>query len=116
MNWHNVARCDQVKPGQPLIVTVQGKQVGLFHEGGDYFAVLDFCPHAGAPICRGRVSGAVACDEQGNLRYDHDRQVLRCPWHHWEFDLRTGKALLPIREKLRTYPIRVEDDHLLVQI
>ncbi|MFA9479479.1 Rieske (2Fe-2S) protein [Phycisphaerales bacterium AB-hyl4] len=107
---------DELQPGQSKVVDVAGKSVGVFHEGGTYHAVLNFCPHAGAPICLGRVRGAVVVDDEGRTGYDHERRVLRCPWHHWEFDLATGKPLTAIREKLKTYPVRVEGDEIQVDI
>lgn len=108
--WHKVAQPGEIAPGQPKIVSLQGKEIGVFFEGGRYFAVLNYCPHFGAPICRGMVSGAVVCDEDGKPSYDHSRPVLRCPWHRWEFDMETGRALAPIKERIKTYEVRVEGD------
>ncbi|MBC8102426.1 MAG: Rieske (2Fe-2S) protein [Cytophagales bacterium] len=105
--WQPVAEVGEVAPGEPKIVSVNGKEIGIFCEGGRYFAVLNFCPHFGAPICRGKVFGAVTATEPGKLSYDPDRLVLRCPWHRWEFDLETGQALTPIRQRLKTYPVQV---------
>lgn len=110
MAWHRALPADELAEGKQRIVEVAGKEVGVFYEGGRYFAVLNFCPHAGAPICRGWVEGAVVADDAGRLAYDHDRRILRCPWHHWEFDLATGKAVAPVKQKIRTYPVERRDD------
>jgi nitrite reductase/ring-hydroxylating ferredoxin subunit len=107
MSWHLAASVGEISPGKPKIVSVNGKEIGIFHEGGRYFAVLNFCPHFGAPICRGKVFGAVMADESGSQFYDSSRLVLRCPWHRWEFDLETGQALTPIRQRLKTYPVHL---------
>lgn len=116
MTWHEVAKVNEVSPETPKVVTIDGKQIGVMQDGDSYHAVLNFCPHAGAPICQGRISGAVVCDEAGAMTYDQQRRVLRCPWHHWEFDLETGRALLPIRERIKVYPVRVEGDAILVRV
>jgi nitrite reductase/ring-hydroxylating ferredoxin subunit len=113
MAWYQVASRDEIAPGQPKIVDVGGKSIGVFHEGGRYYAILNHCPHFGAPVCRGKVFGAVTSKEPGQQSYDETRPILRCPWHHWEFDMETGRALTPIKQRLKTYNVAVgesEDD------
>jgi nitrite reductase (NADH) small subunit len=112
--WVHAAAADAVAEGKPAILTVRGKEIGLFLERGRYYAVLNFCPHYGAPICRGRVTGAVTSCGPQQLGYDAERRVLRCPWHHWEFDLETGRALAAIKERLRVYPVKCEAGQLYV--
>jgi len=109
MTWHKVAQVEEIQQGKPKIVLVKGKEVGIFYENGRYFAVLNFCPHFGAPVCLGKVFGAVTADEPGKLSYDASRLVLRCPWHRWEFDLETGVALTPIRQRLKTYSVQIDE-------
>lgn len=116
MNWQAVATVDEVKPGKPKIVTVEGKEIGLFQVGDGYVAVLNFCPHAGAPICRGRVTGRLTCDEAGRLDYDPAALTLRCPWHHWEFDLTTGEPVVPMRQRLKLYSVRVDAGKVFIRL
>lgn len=116
MEWHKAIAADAVAPGKQRIVSIEGKEVGIFFEGGNYYAILNFCPHAGAPVCRGFVQGVICSDESGKLTYDEDRKVLRCPWHRWEFELATGQAVVPIKPRLRTYPVERRDDWLYVRI
>lgn len=116
MTWHDAAGTDEVTPGNPKIVKIAGKEIGVFQEGGSYHAVLNFCPHAGAEICRGRVTGRVECDADGKLTYNADARTLRCPWHHWEFDLATGEAVVPMRSRLKIYPVRIEGNRIQVDI
>ena len=116
MAWQRVIQANEIAEGKQKIVEVGGKEVGLFYEGGAYYAVLNFCPHAGAPVCRGWVEGTVTADASGCLDYNADRKVLRCPWHHWEFELATGKAVAPIKQKIRTYPVEVRDGWLYVDV
>lgn len=113
-NWTRAVAASEVQPGKPAIVTINGKEIGLFNENGRYYAVLNFCPHYGAPICRGRVTGAVTSCGPQQLDYDHERRVLRCPWHHWEFDLPDGRALAPIKPRLKVYEVREAEGVLYV--
>ncbi len=116
MAWTVAARRNEITEGKPKITVVNGKEIGVFHEGGAYYAVLNYCPHFGAPVCLGKVMGRIIASGPDSLDYDNDHKTLRCPWHHWEFDLATGAALAPIRQRLKTYPVAVEGDNILVDI
>lgn len=114
MAWIIVAQADEIQAGKPKIVEVNGKQIGVFHEDGRYFAVLNYCPHFGAPICQGKVFGMVTSEAPGQQGYDHERRVLRCPWHRWEFDLEDGSPIAPIKPRLKTYEVRVDEGRILL--
>lgn len=117
MNWHDATTTDDLPEGGKVIVEVNGKSIGVFHEAGKHYAVLNFCPHSGAPVCEGQVTGRVTCDDDGRAGYDHAARTLRCPWHRWEFDLTTGRAVIPgVRQRLKTYPTRIIDGKVQVQL
>ena len=116
VTWIPVATVDECVEGSAHIVNVNGKEVGIIRAGASFFAVLNYCPHSGAPVCRGRVTGRVVCDADGVPTYDGDAKTLRCPWHHWEFDLASGKPVAPIRERLKVYPTRVVDDRVFISL
>jgi 3-phenylpropionate/trans-cinnamate dioxygenase ferredoxin subunit len=41
--------------------------------------------------------------------YERGGEILRCPWHGWEFDLRDGRSVVdPERTRVRSYPVEVE--------
>ena len=92
MARHFVARVADVPPGERRLVTLKGRAVALFNVRGEYFAVLDRCPHAGASLCQGRLTGLMTAAGPGQYDHSRDGEILRCPWHGWEFDLRTGKS------------------------
>jgi nitrite reductase/ring-hydroxylating ferredoxin subunit len=116
MAWMFAATVDEIEAGKMKIVCINGKEIGLFHESGDYFAVLNYCPHRGAPVCLGKVTGMVTSTGPGETDYDAERKILRCPWHHWEFDLESGNALTPIRQRLKTFPVTLESGNILVDV
>lgn len=116
MSWHSFAAFDEVQDGGPAVIReISGKSVGVFRRGDDLHAVLNHCPHAGAPICEGVVTGRVTC-ENGTPGYDAEALTLRCPWHRWEFDLPTGRAVAPIPQRLRLYPVRVNGAAVEVKV
>ena len=91
-------------------VQVGGRQIALFSVGGRFYAVRDRCPHKGASLCGGTIGGTFLASSPQEYLYGQQDQVLRCPWHGWEFDLESGRSLLePNDVSVRTYPVSVED-------
>ena len=80
------------RPGPAKIVTVAGREIGIFNVGGEFFALANRCPHAGGPLCAGRIVSAGAVRRAGQYRLARASEFLRCPWHGWEFDIRTGQS------------------------
>ncbi|MQA25638.1 MAG: Rieske 2Fe-2S domain-containing protein [Micromonosporaceae bacterium] len=98
------------------IVAVDGRSVGVISVGEEFFAIHDRCPHMGASMCAGSVSGTLLPSAPTELVYGLDGLVIRCPWHGWEFDLRTGRALLePERVGLRTYQVVQVGDEVVLR-
>ncbi len=96
------------------VVQVEGRPVGITSVGSRFYAISDRCPHMGASMCTGSLSGTFLPSRPSELDYGLDDQVIRCPWHGWEFDLESGRSLLePKRFGLRTY-IVTEDDGQVV--
>jgi 3-phenylpropionate/trans-cinnamate dioxygenase ferredoxin subunit len=103
-----VGRVSEFTPGSRKIVTVAGRSIGVFFINGEFFAIRNLCPHAGAPLCRGDIAGLVRSSEPGHYDYDRRGEFIRCPWHGWEFDLRTGRSWVnPARLRARPYATKV---------
>jgi 3-phenylpropionate/trans-cinnamate dioxygenase ferredoxin subunit len=116
MARHVVATVDDIPPGQRMLVKVGGREIGIFNVGGEYFAVSNRCPHEGASLCKGRIVGLVESSEPGSYQFSRRGELLRCPWHGWEFDLRTGKSWCePDRTKVRSFDLKVESGGALVE-
>ncbi len=111
-----VGRASELAPGERRLVEVKGHSVGLFNVNGEIIAALNLCPHELAPVCRGRVGGTTLPSPPGEYRWGRQGEILACPWHGWEFDLLTGRALADERVRLRRYPVSVEDDTIFVTL
>jgi nitrite reductase/ring-hydroxylating ferredoxin subunit len=110
------AAVNDLVPGRARLVTLGGIEIGLFLSASGYRAYRNFCPHAGAPICRGEITRAAAAPPMGGSEYPAAREILRCPWHAWEFDLETGENLAYPRCRLDAFPVEVVDGQLVVSI
>jgi nitrite reductase/ring-hydroxylating ferredoxin subunit len=105
MKRHPVAQAGDLPPGSRRIVSVGKVEIGLFNVGGEIHAYRNACPHAGAPVCLGRVSGTSMPSHVYEYIYGKEGCILRCPWHGWEFDLRTGAHLVDPDNRLKEVPV-----------
>jgi 3-phenylpropionate/trans-cinnamate dioxygenase ferredoxin subunit len=104
-----IGTIDEVQPGHRLIVEVAGRSICVFNIDGEMYGLRNRCPHQGGPLCRGRLTSALTSAVPGEYSYDRTRQVIRCPWHGWEFDVRTGECWIdPDRMRVRAYRVRIE--------
>lgn len=104
-----VATRSEIPPDGRLIVKVKGREIGIFNVGGEYFAILNKCPHQGAPLCKGLVGSFADSPEPGTFNLVRKGEFLRCPWHQWEFDLRTGQSWFnPTKYYARSINVSVE--------
>lgn len=115
MPVYPVARVDEIPDGGRTIVEVAGRSIGIFNIGGAFYAIRNRCPHQGGPLCAGVLSGFVESSAPGEYRYARRGEMLRCPWHGWEFDVTTGQSWFdPARVRVRSYDIEVvRGDQLL---
>lgn len=99
---------DEIPPGGRKIVDVGGRSVGVFNIGGEFFALRNQCPHQGAELCKGPLSGFVHAQRPDEVTYVRRGEILRCPWHQWEFDVRTGQSWVdPGKVRVKRYEAKV---------
>ena len=97
-------------PGTRKIVEVGGRSIGIFNVAGQFYALRNRCPHQGGPLCEGRLWGILESQVPGEFAYTPRREILACPWHGWEFHVRTGQSWCsPTRLRARRYEVAVEE-------
>jgi len=78
--------------------------------------MLNRCPHQGAALCEGPLIGLAQSSDPGEIKYTRLGEIIRCPWHGWEFDIRTGQSYCePKRFRTRAYPVSVEPGTAVVK-
>ena len=99
-----VCPLEELPPGSVRIVPIEGfLSIGVYNCGGELFALEDRCSHDDGPLCEGD--------------WDRDACLVVCPRHGSSFDLRTGvPRSLPAFEPVRTFPARVVDGIVRVEI
>jgi 3-phenylpropionate/trans-cinnamate dioxygenase ferredoxin component len=95
-----VARVDEVPPGTAKAVQAGDEVIALMNVGGSFYATQGTCLHLHGPLGEGRIDG----------------HFLRCPWHGWTYDVRTGKNDFDLSIQLQTYEVTVEDGDVKVKL
>ena len=104
LEWHRVADLDELPEGRVKTVTAGVHSMALTHIDGEYTAMDNRCPHQGGPL------------GEGSIEVGEDKQCwLRCPWHGWDFDPKTGRPPGGHEDSGQTlYPLEVRDDGIYV--
>lgn len=100
-----------------VLVAVGEVEIGLFALDDTIVAYENRCPHQGGPVCRGKVLPRLVDDDEGKRSTHVDGVLdLSCPWHGWEYDLRTGRHIGTDRVRLRPIEVTIEDDRVFVEV
>ncbi len=95
------ASLEEVPPGHPRLVEVNGARIVLVRVGDQVYACGDTCAHKGGPLSQGKLNGT----------------RLACPWHGWIYDVRTGQCAFPGRGAgVASYRARLEGDAIFVEM
>lgn len=113
---HIVSLAADLPEGQRKVVVIDGREIGVFHVNGQFYALRNLCPHRSGPLCKGRLRPLVIGDTPLHLEHEREGEILKCPWHQWEFDIRTGQALYDERLRVKTYLVQQEGDDLVVYV
>ncbi|OLT09873.1 ferredoxin [Pseudonocardia sp. CNS-139] len=104
-----VAKLDEFPTGERRIVQVGQRTIGVFRVGDRFYAMNNYCPHMGGPLCEGRTKPWLSSAAPGEFVLDEQEALVACPWHGWEYDLATGQSFLgPGEPPARAYEVTVE--------
>lgn len=96
-----VARTEEIPVGERKRIEVNGQRISIFNIDGNYYAIIDTCPHKKtAPLIRGTLDGV----------------AIKCPNHGYRFDLKTGECNISPDFNAKVFPVRVEDDEIFLEL
>ena len=95
-----VARVEDVAPGSVVTAYAGDEPITLAHVDGEFYATQHACLHREGPLGEGRIDG----------------YVLTCPWHGWQYDVRTGENEFDRAIQLRTYDVQIEGGDVRVAL
>lgn len=98
--WIKAAKQQDIEENSAVVSECAGHSVAIFRLQDKFHAINNVCPHKGGPLGEGELNGS----------------VVSCPWHAWDFDVITGCNPDNERLKVKTYPVKLEGDDVLVEI
>jgi nitrite reductase/ring-hydroxylating ferredoxin subunit len=100
---HVIAPVDELPPGTRKFLTIDERPIAIFNIRG-------------AALCEGPLIGLAQSSDPGEIEYTRLGEIIRCPWHGWEFDIRTGQSYCdPKRFRAKAYPVNVEPGTAVVK-
>lgn len=116
-----VGTVSDFRVGDRTLIEVGGRVIGVFRLDDGFRAYQNLCLHQGGPVCEGRYfpkMTALITDDGRMLgeRYDESEPHLVCPWHGWEYDLRTGEFCGDRTKRLTAFPVEIEGDDVYVVV
>jgi nitrite reductase (NADH) small subunit len=111
MGRHVIGKVSELPPGTNRILSLENRSVGIFNVSGEFYALKNNCPHQGAPLCLGDVKGTTLPSKPGEYLYGREGEIVRCPWHGWEFDIKNGRSIFdPNKCLVKTYEVEIEEE------
>jgi nitrite reductase/ring-hydroxylating ferredoxin subunit len=103
------------------VKVVEGREIGIVRLGDEFFAYENVCPHAGGPVCQGRLMGRVEeqiAEDRTSLGACFSRRDVNivCPWHGYEYDVRTGQHQAHAGLRLKRFELRLDGDRIYVSL
>ena len=93
-----VAKVNEMPPGTAREFQADGRMIALFNVDGNFYAVDNTCLHRGGPLGEGTLEG----------------EVVTCPWHGWQYNVKSGEAVFNEQIKVQCYEVKVEGDDICV--
>jgi nitrite reductase/ring-hydroxylating ferredoxin subunit len=111
-----VCGVEEIPVGSHKVVPVGRHGVGVYNVAGTFYAIANYCPHEGGPLCSGRVRGKTVVDQArpGDSATVREGEFVFCPWHQWGFELATGTTTVKPEWSIRTYPVRIVDGQVVI--
>ena len=113
-----VANVSDLKDGDRRIVVSGKHEVGVFFKDGEYYGYSNYCVHAGGPACEGilvnKVVDLIGPDRTYQGQSFSDELHFVCPWHGYEYDMKTGECVSDRKLKLRKYKVVEKGDEVYV--
>jgi nitrite reductase (NADH) small subunit len=115
---HIIASTADFPEGTHRVVELNGRKIGVFNIQGNYNALPSLCPHQLGPLCSGKVFGTLISSQETDwqLRWEHEGEIVTCPWHGLEFHIPTGQCLAFSEIRLRSSKVWVEDGLIKIRL
>jgi nitrite reductase/ring-hydroxylating ferredoxin subunit len=109
---YEITDIEDLSKGERIIKEVNGRSIAVFNVEEEYYAMLNYCQHAGGPLCEGELTTQVNKEDE---RLESDSEALvKCPWHGWRFNIDTGMNVDSEKYGVPTFEVEIKDGKILV--
>lgn len=98
--WHNACKTKDIPKDSGRTIEIAGKKIAFFNAGGKFRALYGSCVHRGGPLGEGYLEGS----------------RVTCPWHAWEFDIKTGECSTMKGAKQPVFQVKVKNGEVWVEL
>ena len=98
--WHKAAKVSDIAEGASQLVQISEQTIALFHVQGEFYALQNTCPHRVGPLVEGHLDGT----------------MVTCPWHAWQFDVKSGECHTMKGAKQKIYMTKIEKDEVYIEV
>jgi nitrite reductase/ring-hydroxylating ferredoxin subunit len=112
-----ICEASSLKPGEMVSGKLGPMPVVVIRaKDGALYGLLDKCLHQGGQLSRGKLLEATECDAgECTYRVVEGREIVKCPWHGYEYDIKTGSTLFDPDRRLRTFKVHEEDGQIVAE-
>ena len=115
--FYKIAAVSELQLNRLHTLEIEGRNTTLVRTNAGVFLFGSSCPHMGAPMCAGSIHGTMLPSDPDEYVYGEDAQVIRCPWHGYEFSIRTGESIAgAFHGRVPVYEIDVRDDFVYASL
>ncbi len=93
-----MGKTGELSSGSSIEKRILARRIAVFNVEGRFYGIESDCKHMKASLKNGKVQN----------------EIVTCPWHHWQYDLKTGQCLTSDKFKLKTYAVEVEGDEIFI--
>ena len=112
-----LCKIEEIASGQMKEFVVNNRKILLVRKDNEFFAMHGTCPHQGAELVNGYLTGTNLPSERGEFCFGKEGQVVRCPWHNHEYDVATGCSIHdPARNKVKGYSVEIQGEDVMIEI
>ncbi len=116
---HVVGDLSDFPEGSHRVVRVGRREIGVFNIGGRFYGLPNLCPHQTGPLCEGKLTTGTLVSRKENdwkFEWEHEGEVLACPWHGLEYHVPTGRCIAHPEISLRRYEVVAEGGKVKVRL
>jgi nitrite reductase (NADH) small subunit len=119
MGEYLVGSVNEFKENNIKVVNLKGKSIGVYQVNGNFYSMLNYCPHQGGPLCEGgklfpKISAEVQQNGKVKEYHDNENLVVSCPLHGWEFDARSGDCLADKNRRVPIYKVTTNNENVYI--